>query len=225
MKSFFQNLDPAIKRLFIVVLILIFGLPIFYYAIQPIDNKDREFSELKCPENYENSDEKMAALKKFSDYFYDNHPDASIGDFLDARHDFWVERNCTASIKGYNDYINGNLDAEGKIKAEIIDKAIDEYDNMTTKGIVWDGIIEPINMTYGRLLIKKIPADESHPYFIAEDYNDYTFGYFSGDVRVWGKVDHFDCQITDERKKMGMKNGQCIPWVLIDKIEQIGAIR
>lgn len=82
--------------------------------------------------------------------------------------------------------------------------------------IVWDGIVET-GMTYGRIKVKKVPRDERYPYFIVEDYDSANLSVFEDMVRVWGKVSSVDC----DSNRLGLKNGQCIPWVLVKKINNL----
>jgi hypothetical protein len=68
----------------------------------------------KCPDDYSKDDvgsaERQAALEKWSDDFYNSYPEATIVDWADARHQFWVDNNCTAALQRYQDVLDGKAD-------------------------------------------------------------------------------------------------------------------
>lgn len=68
----------------------------------------------KCPQDYENSDEKIAAFEKWTNDFYDKNPNASLGDFSEARKDFYIQNNCKEALQRYEDYRAGNVDPKTK---------------------------------------------------------------------------------------------------------------
>ena len=70
----------------------------------------------KCPDDYANDDagsaEYLAAMDKWTNDFYDAHPGASLSDWSAARHEFWVDNNCTAALQRYAEAKAGNADPE-----------------------------------------------------------------------------------------------------------------
>jgi len=79
----------------------------------------------KCPEDFSNSEEKVSAFDKWTKNFYEKNPDASIGDLVDARNNYYRENNCTEALKRYNDYIAGDVDSGIKqMIEEIVDEAL-----------------------------------------------------------------------------------------------------
>lgn len=65
----------------------------------------------KCPDDFANDDageaEHLAAMDKWTNDFYDSHPGASLGDWERARHQFWIDNNCTAALQRYQDAKTG----------------------------------------------------------------------------------------------------------------------
>mgnify|MGYP001615060836 FL=1 len=124
MRNFLKSLDPTIRNFLIIILfVILFFVGYGFYRHAP----KSDLTNLKCPHEYSNSDERTAAFKIFVDTYYDKYPDASISELMDARRQFWVDHNCQEELKEYNDYLSGNLDKAGQEKKEIIEKIIDEY--------------------------------------------------------------------------------------------------
>lgn len=86
---------------------------------------DQSFTGKRCPEDFSETDEgvaeKMVALDRWSKDFYSYYPDATIGDWADARHKFYIDNNCTVALKGYDDVIAGKDNPE---KMNIINNVI-----------------------------------------------------------------------------------------------------
>ena len=76
----------------------------------------------KCPDDYADTDagskELMAAVDSWTNAFYDAHPGASLSDWSAARHQFWVDNNCTAALERYEAAKNDKADPETMIKME-----------------------------------------------------------------------------------------------------------
>ena len=89
-------------------------------------DKSTDTIALRCPDSYNNPDEKIADLKKFSDSYYAKHPNASEVDLSDEMVSQWKANNCTEALKRYNDYLAGNVSAETK---QTIGDIVDEYAN------------------------------------------------------------------------------------------------
>lgn len=81
---------------------------------------------LRCPDSFTNSDEKIADLKKFSDAYYVQHPNATEVDLSEEMVNQWKANNCTEALKRYNDYLSGNVDANTKAT---LGNLADEYLN------------------------------------------------------------------------------------------------
>lgn len=68
----------------------------------------------KCPDAYGTDDvgsaEYLAATNKWTNDFFDSHPDASLKDWGEARHQFWVDNHCTAALQRYEEVKAGNVD-------------------------------------------------------------------------------------------------------------------
>src|SRR3989344_5847650 len=86
-------------------------------------------SSAKCPDDFKNSDEKIAAFDKWTKDFYDKNPDASFTDLSEARKAFYAKHNCTEALKRHNDYLAGNVDPDTQ---QMIEGIIDEYTNSSS---------------------------------------------------------------------------------------------
>ncbi|MSU74612.1 hypothetical protein EXS57_02425 [Candidatus Kaiserbacteria bacterium] len=71
-------------------------------------------SAQKCPDDYANDDAGEAAylvaMDKWTNDFYDEHPEASLSDWSAARHQFWIDNHCTAALQRYDEAVAGNAD-------------------------------------------------------------------------------------------------------------------
>lgn len=85
--------------------------------------------------------------------------------------------------------------------------------------VVWDGEVETL-LTYGRYLIGKQPTDAQYPEFIAEFEEDGKAHEFEAGtrVRITGKWQGTDCY-SSWGEGSGFKDGQCVPYVLIESIK------
>lgn len=81
-------------------------------------------SSAKCPDDFKNSDEKVAAFDKWTKDFYYKNPDASYTDLSEARRDFYIKHNCTEALKRHDDYLAGNVDPDTQ---QMIEGIINEY--------------------------------------------------------------------------------------------------
>jgi hypothetical protein len=70
----------------------------------------------KCPDAYGTDDagsvEYLAATNKWTNNFFDAHPDATMSDWAQARYQFWVDNHCTAALEGYEQAKAGKADPE-----------------------------------------------------------------------------------------------------------------
>jgi len=66
----------------------------------------------KCPDDYADSELSQYNIDfdKWTNEFYDTHPDATLSDWSNARYKFWVINDCVAALKRYNEVKNGTAD-------------------------------------------------------------------------------------------------------------------
>src|SRR3989344_6486978 len=86
----------------------------------------------QCPEYYAETNagdtERLAAIDKWTNEFYDKNPGASLAAWSEARHDFWVENNCVETLKKYEEAKNGTADpVKMKLITDIIQEEIDKH--------------------------------------------------------------------------------------------------
>jgi len=83
---------------------------IFYIYKSSVLNHIKE----KCPDEYGTDDassaEYLADFDKWTNNFYDNHPDATLSEWSKARYQFWLDNDCAQAIKRYNEVRDGNAD-------------------------------------------------------------------------------------------------------------------
>jgi hypothetical protein len=79
-------------------------------------NKKVSVVENKCPDEYANDDagsaEYLASMDSWTNNFYDLHPNATLSDWSAARHQFYVDNNCTLALQRYQDAADGKADPE-----------------------------------------------------------------------------------------------------------------
>lgn len=129
MSVFLKRLDPKIKKVLIIAPVIV--SVVYYFHLFTVETN---LISLKCPHEYSDN-ERSAAFKIFVNDYYNKNPRASLSGLLDARRQFWVDHNCQEELKGYDDYLSGNLDEAGQEKKKIVEEAIDEYysDNIEAK--------------------------------------------------------------------------------------------
>ena len=99
----------------IIILAIISGL-LFLNAQRAQTSDITSLAQLKqkCPDDYGNDDagsaEYMVAMDKWTNDFFDAHPGATLSDWSRARHQFWVDNNCTAALQRYEDAKAFNAD-------------------------------------------------------------------------------------------------------------------
>ncbi len=80
-----------------------------------------------CPSDFPETDAgdeaRMNALDRWTNEFFDTHPYASLGDWAEARHQFWVDNNCEKELQGYEEIQAGGGDQK---KLKVIKKVISE---------------------------------------------------------------------------------------------------
>ena len=95
------------KLLYIGILaIFSVGGYFFYLYLHPATSK--------CPDDYANDDagsaEYLATTEKWTNDFFDAHPEATLTDWAEARYQFWVDNNCTAALQRYDEAKAGKAD-------------------------------------------------------------------------------------------------------------------
>lgn len=89
----------------VLAIVLVGGFVIYSYPSATL---------AKCPDDYGTDDagsaEYLAATDKWTNDFFDSHPDASLKDWGEARHQFWVDNHCTAALESYEQAKAGNAD-------------------------------------------------------------------------------------------------------------------
>jgi len=124
MKNFFQNLNPIIRNFLIIIpLVILVFVGYGFYRYTP----KADLTNLKCPHEYSDPNERAAAFKTFVDNYYDKKPNASLSELLDARKQFWVDNNCQEELKKYNNYLSGNIDQNEKRMVEEVEEVVDQY--------------------------------------------------------------------------------------------------
>lgn len=97
------------KALYVCALAVLFiGVYFIYSRTSP--------ALAKCPDDYGTDDagsaEYLAATDKWTNDFFDSHPDASLKDWGEARHQFWIDNHCTAALERYEQAKAGKADPE-----------------------------------------------------------------------------------------------------------------
>src|SRR3989344_399805 len=100
----------------VVVIIAIFYSVTYLHSVAP-----------KCPDDYATdnagSAEYLAAMDKWTNDFYDVYPGATLSEWAAARHQFYVDNNCTAALQRYETAREGKADP---LLMEPINEAIEE---------------------------------------------------------------------------------------------------
>lgn len=69
----------------------------------------------KCPDDFPQGDAgeaaQAASMEKWTNDFFDSHPGANLSDWSAARHQFWVDNNCTEALKRYQAALDGTADS------------------------------------------------------------------------------------------------------------------
>lgn len=89
---------------------------------------------LKCPDQYESSEEKIADFDKWTKDFYDKNPDASYADLSDARKQFYIDNNCTEALQRLADWESDDVDPEKKAMIyDVIDETFKDQRRFTSE--------------------------------------------------------------------------------------------
>lgn len=69
---------------------------------------------IKCPESFPETDtgdeERLVAMNKWTNYFYDSHPNSSLSEWAEARHQFYIDNGCAKSLEKYEQAKAGKAD-------------------------------------------------------------------------------------------------------------------
>lgn len=69
-----------------------------------------------CPDDFGTDDADsaayLAATNKWTNDLFDTHPDATMVDWAEARHQFYIDNNCSESLKRYEEAKAGKADPE-----------------------------------------------------------------------------------------------------------------
>lgn len=115
-----------------ILIFLIAIIAIFYFYKTP--TPEMGSARAKCPEDYAETDsgdtERLAAIDKWTNEFYDKNPGASLVAWSEARRDFWVDNNCVETLREYEEAKNGTADpVKMKLIEDTIKETIDENNN------------------------------------------------------------------------------------------------
>ena len=82
-----------------IFVIIIATCAVFYFY------KSSSAEQARCPDDYATDDagsaEYLASMDKWTNDFYDAHPGSSLSEWATARHQFWVDNDCTLALQRY----------------------------------------------------------------------------------------------------------------------------
>ncbi len=80
-----------------------------------------------CPDDFGTDDagsaQYVASVDAWTNSFFDSHPDASMTDWAEARHQYWIDNNCKATLQSYEDVKAGKVDPK---KMEMVESILRE---------------------------------------------------------------------------------------------------
>lgn len=113
------NMRRKIFYILIVVIFITFSI-ILYFLYGPAPN-----TLSKCPDDYPDTDtgqaEKMADMDKWTNQFYNTHPNATLSDWSNERYKYWIANNCKEALERYKEAKDGNANPT---KMELIKETI-----------------------------------------------------------------------------------------------------
>ncbi len=93
--------------IFISIFVILSAILYFYYS----NTIKQNIARAKCPDQYPNTDagsaEYLVDFNAWTNDFYNKNPQAGLSDWSQARYQFWVDNDCTESIRRYNEAKNG----------------------------------------------------------------------------------------------------------------------
>jgi len=86
-------------------------------------------AKAKCPDDYGTDDagsaEYLADTDKWTNDFYDQHPNATLTEWAMARKQFWIDNDCTATLERYEQAKAGNADPKTmEMVNEVLQEAV-----------------------------------------------------------------------------------------------------
>lgn len=98
------------KILYILIAIIFITFSIIIYFIYgPAPNISS-----RCPDDYPDTDvglaEKMADMDRWTNSFYNTHPNATLSDWSKARYQYWIDNDCKEALERYKEVKDGNAD-------------------------------------------------------------------------------------------------------------------
>ena len=97
---------------------------LFYFYNYKIDKVS---IHQKCPDEYgtdaTSSAQYLADFSKWTNFFYDAHPSATLTEWSAARYQFWVDNKCDAAIARYNEFKTATVKTE---KMKVLETMVSE---------------------------------------------------------------------------------------------------
>jgi len=96
------------KLPYILIAIIFISLCAILYFYKNINTHQ------KCPDDYADTDtgqaEKIADMDKWTNKFYDTHPNATLSEWSNERHQYWIDNNCKEALERYKEVKDSNAD-------------------------------------------------------------------------------------------------------------------
>ncbi|MEK7089142.1 MAG: hypothetical protein AAB913_03370 [Patescibacteria group bacterium] len=120
------------KNIYYILIFFLAFVAIFYFYKTSVPEIGS--ARAKCPEDYAETDagdiERLAAIDKWTNEFYDKNPGASLVAWSEARRDFWVDNNCVETLRKYDEAKSGTADpVKMKLIEDTIKETIEEHNN------------------------------------------------------------------------------------------------
>lgn len=98
------------------------------YVFASYSSPDQHFKRTSdgylCPDSYQTDDEATGAMNAWTTAYFDNHPNATIAEWGEARRQFYIDHNCTAALQREEMVKNGTAD---KATMDRIDSVLQKY--------------------------------------------------------------------------------------------------
>ena len=72
-------------------------------------------SKAKCPDDYKNPDDAVAAFDVWTKNFFENNPDASLDEMAQARIQYYLNNGCKAALERVSTYTEGSTDGDTEL--------------------------------------------------------------------------------------------------------------
>ena len=200
------------SKLIIVFLIIIFvvgaRLALFIWK-KPSPKINQENSQkkdipidilnLKCPDEYATSKERESAWAQFSNDYDSKHPNASGDEWMDARRQFFIERNCEKALIRFGLYLSKRTNFEfielldsdfvsdfgfsfqHSWDYEVFSKMPEDPETLTVKSVgdtseVYSGIVkEQANDNFIIIVARENPQGATAMDWLKSEYSGYNF--------------------------------------------------